>query len=410
MISGASGALSPARRRHCSTCSPRRPTRPCPGLASRHRRASARPLGRGAQGRDLGGPDDVAAPVSAFTGRPVRGLAMSAKSPSTAKCSRVDLKRAPAGQPPRCRSRRAPERPLHVVTVDEQGRYLNDAELEALNAPAQLVGKKVETVYARSDLFERRRLMDDRAADKRSTCWLLIRSGHRRKPQKTPSLLAKPAIRTGPRGSENGWQDRKRLAVRLAEWSARLRFWPSALRRKIRISGRPTGQPRTRFRCGSSIACASPAPHAPSCRPFLLGHALCSHVPSPRRSVNRQIGRSPRIRGTSRRFPSGVPALRVAASSFRSRLHPFLRRRVAGKVLDQVIGAVERSVPAQLQRVVVIVTSTNASRWRGPTPCGTGRWRSGAAAPGAAALSVSAIPRSSTRSSGAAAGRPGTTA
>ncbi len=30
----------------------------------------------------------VAAPVSAFTGRPVRGLAMNARSPSTAKCSR----------------------------------------------------------------------------------------------------------------------------------------------------------------------------------------------------------------------------------------------------------------------------------------------------------------------------------
>ena len=59
MISGgASGALLPARPRHCSTCSTRRPARPSPGLASRHRRASARPLGRGAQGRDLGGRDD----------------------------------------------------------------------------------------------------------------------------------------------------------------------------------------------------------------------------------------------------------------------------------------------------------------------------------------------------------------
>ena len=44
----------------------------------------------------------------------------------------------------------------------------------------------------------------------------VIRYGHRRKPQKTPVLLAKPAIRTSPNGSENGWQNQKRLAVRLA--------------------------------------------------------------------------------------------------------------------------------------------------------------------------------------------------
>ena len=43
----------------------------------------------------------VAAPVSAFTGRPVRGLAMSAKSPSTAKCSRS------AASPRRCSPRTA---------------------------------------------------------------------------------------------------------------------------------------------------------------------------------------------------------------------------------------------------------------------------------------------------------------
>ena len=58
-----------------------------------------------------------------------------------------------------------------------EGPYLNHAELEALDAPAQVVENKVETDYARSDPFERRRrLMDDWAADKRSTCLLVLNS------------------------------------------------------------------------------------------------------------------------------------------------------------------------------------------------------------------------------------------
>ena len=82
MISGASGALSPARPRHCST----------PRPAARHGLAPAWHrdtyvhlrvrLGEAPKEGTSAGVTMVAAPVSAFTGRPVRGLAMSTKSPS----------------------------------------------------------------------------------------------------------------------------------------------------------------------------------------------------------------------------------------------------------------------------------------------------------------------------------------
>ena len=60
-----------------------------------------------------------------------------------------------------------------------------------------------------------------------------IGSGDPREPQKTPSLLAEPFTRMRSHRVTNGWQDQRRLAVRLAVKRRRLRVWRSSSRRDL---------------------------------------------------------------------------------------------------------------------------------------------------------------------------------
>ncbi len=87
MISGRRARCRPPPPRHCSTCSTRRPARPRPGLASRHRRASGRPLGRGTQKRVLGGRDDGGRTGVGVHGPSGTRSGDECETPSTAKRS-----------------------------------------------------------------------------------------------------------------------------------------------------------------------------------------------------------------------------------------------------------------------------------------------------------------------------------